>query len=351
MSGEAEFEPMARFSSDNASGISPEIMKAIQAANDGDAMAYGNDAVTQRLEGKIAELFETDCRVFPVATGTIANCLALASIAKPYGAIFCHRNSHIEVDECGGPELFSGGSKLKLLDGANAKFSATDLEAAIEGSGLGGVHHSQVTGVSMTQASELGTIYELSEIKAIADVSHKYGLKLHMDGARFANAVATLSCSPADATWKQGVDLMSFGATKNGAMAAEAVIFFNQALGQEFEFHRKRAGQLTSKMRFISAQLEAYICDDLWLQNARHANKMAQKLATGLAALPGAELFAPVEGNQVFVKLPPALTAVLRQAGIQCHTWEGDTVRFVASFNTNPAAVEEVIDMAGRHAT
>jgi threonine aldolase len=341
---------MAKFSSDNASGISPEIMTAMQAANDGDAMAYGNDAITARLEAKIADLFESDCKVFPVATGTIANCLALASISKPYGAIFCHRNSHIEVDECGGPEFYSGGSKLKLLDGGDAKFSATDLETAIEGSGLGGVHHSQVTGVSMTQASELGTVYQLAEVKAIADVSHKHDLKLHMDGARFANAVATLGCSPAEATWKQGVDLMSFGATKNGAMAAEAVIFFNKDLGEDFEFHRKRAGQLASKMRFISAQLEAYVSDDLWLKNARHANDMAQKLAAGLAALPGADLFAPVEGNQVFVTLPPALTAVLHQAGIQCHTWEGDTVRFVASFNTSQDAVEEVIDIAGRHA-
>ncbi len=341
---------MAKFSSDNASGICPEIMTALQAANEGDAMAYGNDAITARAEHAIADLFETNCRVFPVATGTIANCLALTAISKPYGAIFCHENSHIDVDECGGPEFFSGGAKLRPLAGDKAKFSADTLDRAIANSGIGGVHHSQATGVSLTQATELGTVYSLDEVRAIGEVAHKYDLHYHMDGARFANAVATLGCSAAEATWKQGVDVMSFGATKNGALAAEAVIFFNQALADGFEYHRKRAGQLFSKMRFVSAQLEAYVADDLWLRNAGHANDQAQVLAAALRSATAGELYAPVEGNQVFITLPALTIEALHQAGVQCHRWEGDTVRFVTSFNTSDDAIDQVIKIAGRDA-
>jgi len=341
------------FSSDNAAGIAPEILAALAAANDGRAMAYGNDAVSERLAVALADCFETKLAAFPVATGTAANALALATLSPPWGLIYCHRHAHVEEDEAGAPEFFSAGAKLHLLDGDHGKFDAGTLAGALATAGVGVEHHPQPAAVTVTQATESGTCYGPDEIAAIAQVTHDHGLKLHVDGARFANAVAFLGCSPADLTWRAGVDVLSFGATKNGAMAAEAVVFFDPDLAGEMRFRRKRAGHLFSKMRFLSAQLEAYLADDAWLRYARHANACARALAEGLAALPGAGLVHPVEANEVFIRLPEPVIAGMQADGVLFHPWAPDgpgAVRLVTAFDTDPADVDAAIAVARRHA-
>lgn len=340
------------FCSDNVTGVAPQIMAALAAANTGAAMPYGNDECSQRLEAKFSDLFETAVKVFPVATGSAANALALSVITPPFGAIYCHPEAHINADECGAPEFYTGGAKLVTLPGTHGKIHAVDLEAVLLRAGAGVVHHVQPAAVSLTQATEAGTVYNASEVYQIAEVAHANGLNLHMDGARFANAVVSLGCSPADITWRAGVDVLSFGATKNGAMAAEAVVFFNQSLAETFSYRRKRGGHLFSKMRFLSAQLEAYITDDLWLKNATHANQVAAELAAGLAELPGARLCHPVEANEIFIQLPEAVVEGLVADDFQFYRWEGEestTLRLVTAFNTNKEDVTAFIEAARRY--
>ncbi|WP_009633457.1 threonine aldolase family protein [Synechocystis sp. PCC 7509] len=340
------------FCSDNVTGISPEILTALAKVNQGAAMPYGEDECTKRLQTKFAELFETDVTVFPVVTGTAANALALSVLVPPFGAIYCHSSAHINVDECGAPEFYTGGAKLLTLPGNNGKLSAQELQNAIALSGIGVVHHVQPAAISITQATEAGTVYSKSEVQQIAEVARTHHLSLHMDGARFANAVATLGCSPADITWRCGVDVLCFGATKNGAMAAEAVIFFNRDLAQTFDYRRKRSGHLFSKMRFLSAQLEAYITNDLWLKNAAHANLMAKKLAMGLTKLPGVELCYPVDANEVFIQLPETVIAGLIADGFKFYRWEGEhstMVRLVTAFDTTNESVDALIKAAYSH--
>jgi threonine aldolase len=342
------------FCSDNVTGVSPEIMAALIAANEGTAMPYGNDEWTQRLAAKLADLFETRVTVFPVATGSAANALILSVLSPPFGAIYCHIDSHINVDECGAPEFYTGGAKLVTLPGTNGKLDAEHLAAALERGWAGVVHHVQPAAVSLTQATEVGTVYQVEEVKAIAQVAHAHGLHLHVDGARFANAIASLGCSPADATWRAGVDVLSFGATKNGAMAAEAVIFFNPDLVKSFTYRRKRGGHLFSKMRFLSAQLEAYITNDLWLKNATHANRMAGKLAQHLATLPNITLRYPVEANELFLCFPEAVIQGLMAEGFQFYRWEGERsnlVRLVTAFNTEEADITNLIEAVKRYVT
>ncbi len=337
------------FCSDNVTGISPEILAALADVNQGAAMPYGEDEGTKRLQTKFAELFETDVTVFPVTTGTAANALALSVMVPPFGAIYCHTSAHINVDECGAPEFYTGGAKLLTLPGSNSKLYAQDLKNAIALSGIGVVHHVQPTAISITQATEAGTVYSIDEVRQIAEVARTFNLSLHMDGARFANAVAHLGCTPADITWRCGVDVLCFGATKNGAMAAEAVIFFNPDLAQTFSYRRKRSGHLLSKMRFLSAQLEAYITDDLWLKNAAHANKMADKLATGLSKLPGVKLCYPVDANEMFIQLPEAVIAGLIADGFKFYRWEGEDstmVRLVTAFDTKEESIEALMKAA-----
>jgi threonine aldolase len=333
------------FRSDNVTGVAPEIMAALAAANAGTATSYGGDEATARLEARFSALFETPVSVFPVATGSAANTLALSVLTPPYGAVYCHADAHINVDECGGPEFFTGGAKLVTLPGADAKLDAAGLAAALAAGGAGDVHHVQPAAVSLTQATECGTLYTAAELRAIAEVARAHKLKLHMDGARFANAVAALDCAPADITWRAGIDVLSFGATKNGAMGAEAVVFFDKALAETFGFRRKRAGHLFSKMRFLTAQIEASLQDGLWLRLARHANAMAARLAEGLAAVPGFSLAFPVQANEIFVTLPRPLAAALEAAGARFFPWGlGDaastTIRLVTAWNTEPAAVD-----------
>jgi threonine aldolase len=343
---------MSNFASDNVTAMAPEILTALAAANEGPAMPYGADPVTARLRERFNELFETEVTVFPVATGTAANVLGLSLLTPPYGAVYCHRDAHIAVDECGAPEFYSGGAKLVTIDGAAGKLTPQGLVAAIGGAGV--VHHVQPAAVSITQASEAGTLYTPSQIAGISEVARGHKLGLHMDGARFANAIAALGCSPAEVTWKAGVDVLAFGATKNGAMAAEAVVIFRPELAREFEFRRKRGGHLFSKGRFLSAQLEAYLTDDLWLHNAKHANALAARLGEGLSALPGITLHHPVEANMLFLRLPQRVAEGLKAAGFMFYDWStADTgsgyreIRLVTAFDSRSAEVEAFIAAAG----
>jgi threonine aldolase len=331
--------------------MAPEIMAALAATNAGAAASYGADAITERLSRRFSDVFEREVAVFPVATGTAANALALACLTPPWVVIYGHRDAHFQVDECGAPEFYAGGAKLRMLDGDHGKIAAADLEAAIMGRGV--VHHAQPATVSLSQSTEAGTVYQADEIEGIAEVCRRHGLALHIDGSRFANAVAALNRSPADLTWRAGVGALSFGATKNGAMAAEAVIFFDPKQAQEFAFRRKRGGHLFSKMRFLSAQLEAYLADGLWLRNAGHANRMAARLAKGLAPLPGARLRHPVEANEIFVELPEPVIRGLLAEGFQFYRWDSETsvlVRLVTAFDTAPTAVDAFLASARRHA-
>jgi threonine aldolase len=340
------------FASDNAYGAAPEIVAALAAANSDTAASYGDDELTARVTHRLRDIFERDVVVFPVVTGTAANSLALATVSPPYGAIFCHEESHIAVDECAAPEFFSGGAKLVHLKGEGAKITPAAVEAALVHYRRG-VHSAKPAAVSITQATELGTAYRTEEIAVLAELAHREGMALHMDGARFANALAHLDCAAADITWKVGVDVLSFGATKNGALCAEAVVFFNEQLVRDFEYRRKRAGHLISKMRFISAQLDAYLESDRWLAQARAANALAKQLAEQLAAIGGVELAEPVEANEVFAYLPDAAVARLREAGAKFYDWveprDGRTlVRLVLSFLTPEEDVQRFIQVARR---
>ena len=340
------------FCSDNTTGAAPEILAAVTAANDGAVMAYGNDDLSRRVETKIAEVFETGADVFLVATGTAANALCLSVMAPPFGAVFCHPESHIQMDECGAPEFFSGGAKLVPLPDHGGKIRAEDLRAALNVPNHG-VHHVKAAAVSITQSSEAGTVYSIDEVRDISAVAHEAGLKVHMDGARFANAVAGLGCSPAEATWRAGVDALSFGASKNGALGAEAAVLFDRSWAEAFAYRRKRGGHLFSKMRFLAAQFDAYLTDDLWLRNAAHANAMASRLAAGLKAVPGASLRYPVEANELFPMLPEAVIQGLEADGFLFHRWPGGTpsmLRLVTAFNTRMEDVDAFTASTRRHA-
>ncbi len=340
------------FRSDNVAAIAPEVLEALVRANHGTAGSYGADEATRRLGELAAELFETELAIFPVFTGTAANSLALASLTPPYGAVLCHQSAHVQVDECGAPEFFTGGAKLIGLPGADGKLTPATLAAPLAEAEAGGVHHVLPAALSLTQATECGTVYRPGEIAALAGVAHAHGLHVHMDGARLANALAYLGCTPAEATWKAGVDVLSLGLTKNGALAAEAVVFFDKALAAGFERRRKRAGQLASKMRFVSLQLVAMLEQGHWLRHAGHANRMAARLAAGLASLPDVRLAYPVEANELFVALPEPLREGLQRDGFQFHRWSWPTdpgpplIRLVTSFATSEAEVDALLRAA-----
>ena len=337
------------FRSDNEYPVAPEIMAALAAVNEGSAHSYGEDAVTARLRGRFRELFERDLEIYPLASGTAANSLAVAQTCGTIGAVVCHRDAHLNTDECGAPEFFSGGAKLLALDGADGKLAPAAVEETVAASLAMGEHASRPRLLSLTQATELGTVYAPEEVAALAEAAHRDGLRVHMDGARLANALATLGCSPAEVTWRAGVDLVSFGATKNGAMLAEALLVFDPADSVELPRRRKQSGHLMSKMRYVSAQLDAYLADDLWLRLAGDANRRARTLANGLAACPGAELQHPVQSNEIFIRLPDDLAAGLYTRGFEFHPWvhSGPGVyRFVTSFATPDEAVEECIAAA-----
>lgn len=314
-----------QFASDNAAGVAPEIMAALATANAGHVPSYGADALTAAVVERLRDIFEAPkAAVYLVATGTAANALSCAVLTQPWGAIFCHRNAHIQEDECGAPEFFTGGSKLVLVDGADAKMTPEALREAVAHTARAGVHNVQRGMVSLTNATEAGTIHTPAEVAALAEVARDFGLPVHMDGARFANALVTAGCTPAEMTWKAGVDVLSFGATKNGCMGVEAVILFDPARAWEFELRRKRAGHLFSKHRFLAAQMAAYLEGDLWLRLAAQANDMAAWLSAGLAALPDARLIHPTQANEVFAAFPRATHRRLHLAGAAYYLWPFD---------------------------
>jgi threonine aldolase len=346
------------FASDNAAGIAPEILAAISRANEGAALAYGRDAWTRRVEERFVQVFAREAAVFLVPTGTAANALALAHLAPPWGAVLCHAEAHVATDECGAPEFYGGGLKLVGLAGEAGKIAPDTLQRALDAGQWGGPHHVSPTVLSLSQATEAGTIYRPEEIRELAEIAHGRGMLVHMDGARIANALARLNASPAQATWMAGVDVLSFGATKGGALAAEAVLFFDRAQGANMPERRKRGGHLLSKHRFLAAQLEAYLADDLWLKLARHANAMADRLAAGLAAADLVPVW-PVEANEVFVALPARADERLSSAGAIYYPWateflpegvalKGDEtlVRLVTSFATSVDEVDRFVAIA-----
>ncbi len=344
------------FASDNTAPIAPAILDAIVAANAGYALGYGNDEWTATVERRFAEIFEREVAVFLVPTGTAANALALAQVAPPWGVVFCHAQSHIATDECGAPEFFGGGFKLAGLSGDDGKIAPDVLTAALAGYGGHSPHQMVAAALSITQASETGTIYRTDEIAALSDIAHARSMAVHMDGARFANALVRLNTTPAQMTWQSGIDVLSFGATKGGALAAEAVVIFDPARAAFFGERRKRGGQLVSKHRFLAAQMAAYLAGDRWLDLARHANAMADRLAQNLAGL-GLPPVWPVEANLVFVRLPRALDARLQAAGASYYVRGNDSVRLAAdqvlvrlvtSFATQADDIERFVNLCAK---
>jgi threonine aldolase len=325
------------FRSDNTHGASPEILEALARAGAGTMTAYGSDALTARVRERCRDIFETEVEIFPVMTGTAGNALAVASMTPPWGAVFCHDDAHIHRDEMGAPEFFSGGAKLIAIRGDHGKLEADVLEHAMIEVGSEG-RMAQPSCVSITQATEAGTVYRADELRALCDVAHRNGARVHLDGARFANAVASANVPPAELTWRAGVDVLVLGGTKNGALAAELLVVFDRTLTDALSVRWHRAGHRLSKMRFLSAQFDAYLAGDLWLRNARHANAMAQRLAAGLGSL-----IRPVEANVIFARLDQRVAAALREQGFLFYEWPlfgADAVRLVCGFDTTEAEVD-----------
>jgi threonine aldolase len=338
------------FASDNTAGVATAILAAIARVNDGYALGYGDDEVTGRVEKRLADLFEHEVAVFLVPTGTAANALALAQLTPPWGAVLCHVQSHIATDECGATEFYGGGIKLVTLPGEACKIVPATLQAVLERGPWGGPHHVTPAALSLSQATEAGTIYRASEIRQLTEIAHTHNVAVHLDGARFANALVRTNATPAEVTWRAGIDVLSFGATKNGALAAEAVIFFDPARTKGMAERRKRGGHLLSKHRFLAAQLDAYLADDLWLDLARHANRMADRLAEGLAAI-GIKPAWPVEANELFVPLTEETDRRLKAAGAMYYPWsvispDITVVRLVTSFSTTEAEVDQFVAIA-----
>jgi threonine aldolase len=346
------------FASDNIVGASPQVMQALAEANAGAMAAYGADEITQRVKARFNEIFERDVSVFFVTTGTAANALALASAVPPYGLCICHREAHVIDDECGAPEFFMHGAKLIGLPGIGAKLGAEDVASYLRGL-PNSVKQMPPKALSISQVTECGTVYSLKEIASLSAVCREHGLALHMDGARFTNALVALGCTPAEMTWKQGVDILSFGGTKNGCLMAEAIVVFKPELAEAMEYRAKRAGQIVSKGRLISAQFEGYFADDHWYANARHANRLAKRLSEGLAQLPGIRMAWPTEANEVFAIIPAAVDKALKEAGVLYHPWTEASlpkseqigpgerlVRLVLSFASREGDIGKVIEIA-----
>ena len=348
------------FASDNGAGVAPAILDAISASSRVNAPAYGADDYTARAAARLNEIFERQASVFLVATGTAANALSLAALAAPWQAAFCHEEAHVIDDECGAPEFFTGGAKVVGVPGRDGKIQPATLVEPLARYPRGQAKTSHPGALSLSQATEAGTAYRPDEIAALAAIAHAAGMGVHMDGARFANVVAATNASPAELTWKAGVDVLSLGATKDGALACEAVIVFEPDKAGAMPYQRKRAGQALSKGRFLGAQMEAWLAGDLWRDLARRANAAARRLAEGLAAAPGLRLAFPVEANEVFVVAPDAALARWRAAGAKFYDWTtrsarpengpaaGETMaRLVTSFETSAAEVDALLALAG----
>ena len=348
------------FASDNCAVAHPEILAAIAAANAGSTPSYGADPWTAKAKARIDDVFERNCTSFLVTTGTAANALALSALTPPYGAVFCHSAAHVMDDECGAPEFFTAGAKLVGIEGDAGRLSAQALKAKLAAFPRGSVNNVRPAALSLSETTECGTVYSPGEISELARIAHAAGLAVHMDGARFANAVAALNCSPAEISWKAGVDVLSFGATKNGALACEAVVFFDPGKAEDFAYRRKRGGHALSKSRFLGAQMIAYLENDRWLTLARTANAQAAKLAAGLAEIPHVDLVWPCAANEIFVAMPRATDAALRAADARYYEWapprdertareiprDKIVVRLVTSFATKTAEIDKFIAVA-----
>jgi threonine aldolase len=342
---------MIDYRSDNTGRAAPEILDAMLRANTGTALGYGGDVWTARLQDRFSELFETRLHVFAVATGTAANALSLAAIGPGWGNIYCSEVAHINTSEANAAGFLGGGLKFVPVAGAYGRIDPTMLRETLAAIDPSALHRGKASGVNITQASDLGAVYRLDDIRAITEAARKYGLKVHMDGARFANAVARLGVSPAEASWRAGVDIMSFGATKNGGALCDAIVVFNPELADPLAWNLRRAGQIWSKMRFASAQLMAYVEDGLWLRLARASNAAAARIASGIDGLPGLRLIAPVEANEVFLELPGEVMDGLERDGFQFYRRGRTMARFVCRFDLTDGEADALVGALERHCT
>lgn len=331
-----------QFASDNYSGICPEALEYMLEANEGSAPAYGDDIWTQRAADQFRSLFETDCEVFFVFNGTAANSLSLAALCQSYHSVICHETAHVETDECGAPEFTSNGSKLLLGKGNDGKLTPEAIETIVQK--RTDIHYPKPKVISLTQATELGTLYQIDDLLAIKAIAERHQLRIHMDGARFANAIAAMDVSPAELTWKAGVDVLCFCGTKNGMAVGEAILFFNTALAEDFAYRCKQAGQLASKMRFISAPWLGLLETGAWLRNAQHANQSAAYLEQQLLQIPGVELLCPREANAVFVRLPETAVEQLRAKNWLFYNFIGtEGVRFMCSWASTQTRIDQLV--------
>jgi len=334
---------MIDYRSDNTGRAAPEILEALVRANTGTALGYGADEWTARLQERFRELFEAPVRVFPVATGTAANALSLAAASPSWGLVYCSEAAHINTAEANAAGFFGGGLKLVPVAGPHGRVDPDAFARSLAAIQPGQLHRGQPAAVNITQASDLGTVYPVAEIRAITEIAKRRGLKVHMDGARFGNALARLGCSPAEMSWRAGVDILSFGATKNGGALCDAIVVFNPELADGLAVQLRRAGQVWSKMRFASAQLMAYVENGLWLQLAAASNAVAARIAGGIEAVPGLRLVAPVEVNELFLELPGAAMDALEREGFQFYRRSPTLARFVCRFDTSEAEADALI--------
>jgi threonine aldolase len=328
-----------QFASDNYSGICPEAWDAMEAANRGHVAGYGDDPWTAAAADAFRELFETECEVFFAFNGTAANSLALASLCQSYHSVICCQSAHVETDECGAPEFFSNGSKLVVSESKDGKLTPAALHQIA--TNRTDIHFPKPRAVTISQSTETGRVYTLDELRALSSVCKQHGLRFHMDGARFANACASLGCGPADLTWKSGVDVLCFGGTKNGMAVGEAILFFDHKLAEDFDYRCKQAGQLASKMRFLAAPWVGMLESGAWLRNATHANESARYLADGLAGIPGVHMVAEPEANAVFVNASDEMLEAMRQLGWKFYTFIGGAARFMCSWDTERGRIDE----------
>ena len=340
---------MIDFRSDNTGRAAPEILDALMSANEGTALGYGADEWTAQLQDRYSELFETKVRVFPVSTGTAANALSLAAIAPSWGNVFCSAAAHINTSEANAAGFFGGGLKLVPVAGEHGKVDAETLAHTLPGFPPDQPHRGKAAAVSLTQATDFGAVYRLDEVRAVAEVAKSHGLTVHMDGARLGNALARLQCSPAELSWRAGVDILSFGATKNGGALCDAIVVFKPEIAAGLAVQLRRAGQVWSKMRFASAQLMAYIADGLWLRLATASNRAAARITAGIEGTPGLKLVAPVEANEIFLELPGGAMDALEADGFQFYRRSATLARFVCRFDVTDAEADALVASLRRH--
>jgi threonine aldolase len=337
------------FRSDNCGSAAPEILEAVVRANQGCAIGYGADSLTVELNAKLSALFEAQVQVFPVPTGTGANALALAASGTPFGAVYCSPEAHIHTSECNAVGFFGGGLKVTPIDGSDGKVCPVSLENNLKSAGFGVANKNQPVALNIVQATDLGAVYTTEEISTLSALAHSRDLTVHMDGARFANALAYLGCTPAEMTWKSGVDILSLGVTKNGGLLSDAIVVFNPKIATQLRFHLRRGGMIWSKMRFASAQILAYVENDLWLRLARQSNAAAQALANGIQNISAAKLIAPVEANELFVEMESAALDQLARDGVLYYRRGPRLARFVCRWDTTDQEVAMLINLIKHH--